>query len=170
MRFIGKFKDFTQGFNGDRTISFTVDNYLNKALLEGLDNTKDYAIEIKEVRHKRSIQQNRYMWLLLAEISQAIDGTKANDYDYYIYCLEKANAKFDYIACLKEAENTLKENFRAVKYIKDIELNGKQGAMYKVFIGSSKMDTKEMTVLIDTVLDLASKVGIDTGYWSDLLK
>lgn len=42
--------------------------------------------------------------------------------------------------------------------------------MYKVFIGSSKMNVKEMNLLIDTVLDIATEVGIETDYWREVLK
>lgn len=83
--------------------------------------------------------------------------------------LEKANAKYDYIACLPEAERMLKENFRAVKFIKKVDLNGKEGNAYKCFIGSSKMDTKEMSLLIDTIFDIAEAVSVDTTYY-DVLK
>ena len=99
-----------------------------------------------------------------------MNGRPTDEYEIYVMCLERANAKFDYIGALPEAEQALKENFRAVKYIKPIDLNGKQGNMYKVFIGSSKMDTKEMNILIDTVLDVAQEVGIETDYWKGMLK
>ena len=52
----------------------------------------------------------------------------------------------------------MKEHFRAVK-----ELNrfftekGVEMAQCKVFYGSSKMDVKEMALLLDTVLDMAAE-------------
>ena len=127
-------------------------------------------IEIKEVKSKRTIQQNRYMWLLLHEIDVAMNGRATDEMDAYIMCLERANAKFDYIGCLPEAEQALRENFRAIKFIKKIDLNGKEGNMYKVFIGSSKMDVKEMNQLIDTILDVAEQLGIETSYWKEVLR
>lgn len=39
-----------------------------------------------------------------------------------------------------------------------------------LFYGSSKMDTKEMSDLIDTTLRYASELGIYTPYWEELLK
>lgn len=170
MKIIGSFKDILQDFEGNAITSFTVKNFTHKHMLQGLERDKEYAIEIKEIKSKRSLQQNRYMWALLHEIDVAMNGKPTDEYEIYCMCLERANAKFDYIGCLPEAEQALKENFRAVKYIKDIDLNGKQGRMYKVFIGSSKMNVKEMNILIDAVLDVAQEVGVETDYWKGLLK
>lgn len=170
MKVIAKFKDILQDFNGNAIASFIIENFTHKNMLQGLDPSKEYSLEIKEVKNKRTLAQNRYMWALLHEIDIAINGRATDEMDVYVLCLERANAKFEYIACLPEAEQALKENFRAVKFIKKVDLNGKEGNMYKVFIGSSKMDTKEMTVLIDTVLDIAEQVGIETDYWKEVLK
>ena len=35
-----------------------------------LDLTKEYQLEIKELKSTRTIQQNRYMWSLIHEISK----------------------------------------------------------------------------------------------------
>ena len=40
------------------------------------------------------------------------------------------------------------------------EHNGKTFNQYKVFYGSSKMNTKEMTKLIDTVMQMARELDI----------
>ena len=171
MKIIGNFKDLLQDNTGNDIVSFLVSNFSHKTQLSTLEKDKTYSIEIKEVKSKRSIEQNRYMWALLHEIDVAMNGERSNDeWSVYIQCLERAGAKFDYIGCLPEAEQALKENFRAVKFIKKIDLNGKDGNMYKVFIGSSKMNVQEMKMLIDTVLDVASECGIETSYWQEVLK
>lgn len=170
MKIIGRLHDVLQTLTGKTIVSFAVENFTHAHMLQSLEHEKDYSIEIKEVKSKRTLQQNKYMWALLHEIDIAMNGRPTDEYEIYVMCLERANAKFDYIGALPEAEQALKENFRAVKYIKPIDLNGKQGNMYKVFIGSSKMDTKEMNILIDTVLDVAQEVGIETDYWKGMLK
>lgn len=170
MKVVGNFKDILQDINGNGIVSFLISNFSHKNQLATLDPEKTYSIEVKEVKSKRSIQQNRYMWALLHEIDVAMNGKPTDEYDIYIMCLERANVKFDYIGCLPEAEQALKENFRAVKFIKKIDLNGKEGNMYKVFIGSSKMNVHEMKLLIDTVLDVAHEVGINTAYYDEVLR
>ena len=104
MKIIGNFKDLLQDSTGKGIVSFLVSNFSHKTQLSTLEKDKTYSIEIKEVKSKRSIEQNRYMWALLHEIDVAMNGERSNDeWSVYIQCLERAGAKFDYIGCLPEA-------------------------------------------------------------------
>lgn len=171
MKIVGNFKDLLQDSTGNGIVSFSISNFSHKNQLATLEHDKTYSIEIKEVKSKRSIEQNRYMWALLHEIDVAMNGERSNDeWSVYIQCLERAGAKYDYIGCLPEAEQALKENFRAVKKIKEIDLNGKKGVMFKCFIGSSKMNVQEMNMLIETALDMAHEVGINTVFYDEVLR
>ena len=170
MKILGKFKDILSNSKNDSILSLIISDFRHKEIIKELEEDELYSIEIKKVKSKRSLAQNRYMWLLIHEIGLKMYGRATDDEEVYAMCLERANVKFDYIGCLPEAEKTLKQNFRAVKYVKDIDLNGKPGKMYKVFIGSSKMNVKEMNDLIETVLDVAEQLDIDTNYWREVLK
>ena len=170
MKVIAKKNNLLMGQNGHAYLTLDIDNYRHIDMVHELDEEKVYSVEIKEAKSKRSLAQNRYFWLLMHEIDVAMNGRPNDEEEVYAMCLELANVKFDYIGALPEAEPKLRQCFRAVKYIKDIDLNGKPGRMFKVFIGSSKMDTKEMSLLIDTALDLAERVGVETDYWKSVLK
>lgn len=168
MKVIAKVKDILLDINGNGIVSLIVSNYRQIQDLKQLDSEKTYAVEIKEVKTKRSLEQNRLLWKLLGEIDMVINGGRSDDVmNIYTLALEKANAKYEYIGALPQAEEMLKQNFRAIKFIKKIDLNGVEGNMYKCFIGSSKMDTKEMTLLIETVMDMAEQVGIDTDWYKE---
>lgn len=170
MKIIGTLRDSFRHAAGG-IVSFNIENFRHAEMLKELDPQKTYSIEIKEAKSKRSLEQNKYMWALISEIDKELNGERSNDeWSIYIQALERAGAKYEYIGCLPEAEEMLKENFRAVKYIKRIDLNGKDGVMYKCFIGSSKMDKEEMGILIDTILDMAIELGIETDYWLEVLK
>ena len=41
--------------------------------------------------------------------------------------------------------------------------NGKEFIVYKCFIGTSKMDTKEMTKVLDIIIAWAEELGIETN-------
>lgn len=170
MKLIGTYDRTIKDLEGNAIVSFAIPNIRHQNILKELDPKKTYSIEVKEVKKKRSINQNRYMWSLINQIDIAINGKPCDDWEIYIMALERAGAKCDYIAALPETEEALKQNFRAIKFIKKVDLNGKEGNMYKVYIGSSKMDTKEMNLLIDTILDIAEEVGIETDYWKEVLK
>lgn len=169
MKIIATVRDYFKHQSGG-ILQLNIDNIRHAEMLQELQEDKTYSVEIKEAKSQRTIDQNKYMWALLAEIDKELNGGRSNDeWSIYLEALERAGAKYEYIGALPEAEEMLKKNFRAIKFIKKIDLNGVDGNMYKCYIGSSKMDTKEMGILIDTVLDMAMELGIDTDYWKEVL-
>ena len=124
-----------------------------------LDLSKLYVIEIKEAKSTRSLQQNKMLWELIHKIAK-----QQNQDDMEVYCtlLERADALSDYIITATEMEEALRKTFRGVKFIRKQVVNDKECNIYKVYIGSSKMNTKEMTELLDITIQLCSELGIPT--------
>lgn len=122
-----------------------------------LDFEKFYKVTIEEVRSKRSLEQNKLLWKMIHEIAKK---TQQDDNDVYCALLEEADAKSDYVITAFEMETALRKSFRGVKFIKMQEVNDKDCYVYKVYIGSSKMNVKEMNELLDTVQRIAGKLGI----------
>lgn len=121
------------------------------------DNTKFY--EIREKKTTRSLQQNKMLWELIHKIAKA-----QNQDDMEVYCtlLERADALSDYIITATEMEDALRRTFRGVKFMRKQVVNDKECNIYKVYLGSSKMNTKEMTELLDITIQLCSELGIPT--------
>jgi hypothetical protein len=127
-----------------------------------LDMDKLYTIEIREPKSKRSIEQNKMLWQLIHAIAK-----KQHQDDMEVYCalLERADALSDYIITAYDMEDELRKCFRGVRFVRKQEVNGKDCNIYKVYIGSSKMNTKEMTELLDITLQLCGELEIPTwGY------
>jgi hypothetical protein len=124
-----------------------------------MDMDKLYLVEVKEPKSKRSIEQNKMLWQLIHSIAKE---THQDDMDVYCACLERADAKSDYIITAYDMEDDLRKCFRGVRFVRKANVNGKECNIYKVYIGSSKMNTKEMTELIEITMQIASEFGIDT--------
>lgn len=140
-----------------------------------LDQEKRYEVDIKEYKSKRTLQQNSYLWALITEITKAQNGGIANqDSITTTYCnlLEKANAKFEFILCSPDAISEFKKRFRAIRINGTVVIKTVEYTQLQVFYGSSTMNTKEMSQLIDCVLDYAYEVGIEDidNYWQEILK
>ena len=147
--------------DGDTEVTFKISNYRDKEIIKELQKDVPYRIGCDVIKSKRSIEQNKLLWSLIHEINVARGTERAtDDWDIYIEALERAGAKYEYMAVLPEAEGLLKENFRAVQYMNSFEHKGRTFNSYKVFYGSSKMNTKEMTMLLETVLDMAAEMDI----------
>ena len=124
-----------------------------------LDMDKFYICEIKEPKSKRSLEQNKLLWKLINLIAKE---TYQDDMTVYCAVLERADALSDYVITATDMQDTLRKNFRGVKFIRMQEVNGKDCYVYKVYIGSSKMNTNEMTELIEITMQVANELGIDT--------
>lgn len=123
-----------------------------------LDMDKYYICEIKEPKSKRSLEQNKLLWMLIHRIAKE---TFNDDNDVYCGVLEKADALSDYVITATDMEQALRKSFRGVKFVRMQEVNGKECYVYKVYIGSSKMDTKEMSELLDITMQVCGELGID---------
>ena len=124
-----------------------------------LDMDKLFVVEVKEPKSKRSLEQNKMLWQLIHSIAK-----KQHQDDMEVYCalLERADALSDYIITAYDMEDELRKCFRGVRFIRKQQVNGKDCNIYKVYIGSSKMNTKEMTELLDIALQLCAELGIPT--------
>lgn len=159
MKVIAKFKDLLYSHDRTATVLFQVDNYQHQRYLTELDTTKDYVIEIKQARSKRSIQQNKYMWALIRELSIK---TREDDINLYLKLLESANCEFEYLWAMEESIDTLRKAFRVVKKVEPRELNDVPGWACKCYIGSSKFSTEEMNTLLDTLIMWCENENIQT--------
>ena len=123
-----------------------------------LDMDKTYICEVKEPKSKRSLEQNKLLWKLIRRIAKE---TYQDDMSVYCAALERADALSDYVITAVDMEEALRKSFRGVKFIRMQAVNGKDCFVYKVYLGSSKMNTSEMTELIEITMQVASELGID---------
>ena len=127
--------------------------------LLNLDNTKQYVITVKEPKSKRSLEQNKLLWSLIHRVAKE---TYQDDMDVYCAVLERADALSDYVITAVDMADDLRKSFRGVKFIRMQEVNGKDCFVYKVYLGSSKMNTSEMNELIEITMQVCSELNIDT--------
>ena len=130
------------------------------SLINTLEIGKRYNVDFKKYYSSRSLEQNRLMWKIIQRIAKETDN---DEWTIYIQGLEKADCLSEYLMILPEALESIQNSFRAIKVCEKREYNGKQMLVVKVFVGSSKFDTEEMTNLIEYFIHLASEFGIFIG-------
>lgn len=150
---------------GNLVVSYVVKGYDKNAArlaVEEMKSIPKLQIEVKAYKSKRSLEQNRLLWALLGKMAVAMSGKKYTTSSEECYCmiLEEANVKCDYLLALPETEQVLREQFRAIRKRREKEIDGKTFNVYQCFTGSSKFDTKEMTELIEAVLDKLAELGV----------
>lgn len=124
-----------------------------------------YEVEIKEIGKGRSLQQNSMLWAIIGEISKKNCGSLLDNELIYLQLLEMSGAKYTDIVIVPDAYEDFKRMVRHTKVLGKVD----DKLAIRVFEGSSTMNTKEMSNLIDFALRYAEENGIVTDYWRDLI-
>lgn len=137
--------------------------------LEKMQNKK-LAIELKAYRKKRSLDANAYYWVLCTKIADAIGQSMSwvhNDMLRKYGQIELIDGQAVYLI-LPDSESAEKCAYEAqtyhIKPTSQVKL-GRDGEMYRTYMmlkGSHEYDTKEMSVLINGIVQEASDLGIET--------
>lgn len=133
-------------------ISFTGKVVDIKRKLFQLDEDKVYDVEIKIHREKRSLNANSYCWKLCTEIASVINSDKDS---VYLLMLKRYG-----ISDLVPISNQVPID-DYIKYY-DVESKTDKYTWYKIYKGSSKYDTKEMSVLLNGIVSECKEMGIPT--------
>lgn len=118
------------------------------------DKTKLY--EVKEHKEKRSLNANNYAWKLITEIANVMRLSKE---EVYIEML-KIYGQSEMVSVLADID--VSKYFKYYTEAGESILNGKRFKHYKVYMGSSEMDTKQMSILIDGIVQEAKQLDIET--------
>lgn len=154
-----KLKDLLRSMDGKQVLSFEVISGLGN-LDELID--KDLTVEIKPFRKRRSLDANAYFWVLCSKLAEATGVTKTEVYKQSILniggnseTLCGQTEAVENICKLWEATGLgwLTETFES-------KLDGCTNVI--LYKGSSAYDTKQMSRLIENVVQDCKAVGIET--------
>ena len=154
--------------NGKVEITFTCDKSILRQF-ESLKDDIDLTVQVKEYRQKRSLSQNAYMWVLLDEIAKAVNRSKEDVYRELV----KDYGVFEIIPLKDEAVKRFNHNWakNGLGWFTDVlgksKLKGYTNLI--VYYGSSTYDTKEMTRLLDAVINECQELGIQTMTLSEIM-
>ncbi len=124
------------------------------------DRAKQY--EVKEYKEKRSLNANNYAWKLITEIADVMRMSKE---EVYLEML-KIYGKSEMVSVLADID--VSKYFKYYAEAGESILNGKKFKHYKVYMGSSEMNTKQMSILIDGIVQEAKQLDIETMTPSEL--
>jgi hypothetical protein len=118
------------------------------------DSNKQY--ELKEYHEKSSLNANNYAWKLITEIANILRISKE---EVYLEML-KIYGQSQIVSVLAEID--VSKYFKYYTEAGESILKGKKFKHYKVYMGSSEMDTKQMSILIDGIVQEAKALDIET--------
>ena len=118
-------------------------------------NFKAGNYEIERKKKKRSTDANALCWKLCTEIANVL---RADKDSIYVDMLKKYGQS-DVVSVLSVVD--VKPYFKYYDEFGKGTVNGKEFTHYKVFKGSSEYDTREMSILLDGIIDEAKALDID---------
>lgn len=158
-----KLNNITRNFKTNRLIiSFEALDNINT--LEEIENASELDLEITEHKEKRRINANNYFWLMLQKLCNKQDLDTIEEYRrrvkelgiFRIFRIEKENVK------------TIKkiwEEKGIAWFVEEFDTEYKGDVEFKtlhLYYGSSSFDKKQMSRLIDGVVQDCQAVGIET--------
>ncbi len=127
-----------------------------------LQNEELVDIEIVKHREKRSLDANAYCWVLCKKIADVLRITKEEVYAKAIHEV----GKFEILPIKDEAVDTFIKAWssKGIGWICEVLNKSKLDGYTNViaYYGSSIYDTKEMSVLIDNIVQEAKQLEIET--------
>lgn len=121
-----------------------------------MDQERGKTYEIKEHKLRRSLNANAYAWALIGKIADVLRTSKD---EVYLTMLRRYGQSH-MVSVVSSIDVS-----RFFKYYEEAghsHLQGKDFTHYRVFIGSSEYDSREMAILIDGIADEAKGLGIET--------
>ena len=127
-------------------------------LKSAVEQGKQLDVEIKVHRNRRSLNANAMLWALLQKLAEALLTSKD---EIYIEMLGRYGV-FTHIIVQPKAVDKFIAEWRTVRNLGEVTLNGQKGVQLQCYFGSSTFNTKEMSVLLEGVISECKEAGIET--------
>lgn len=140
--------------------------------LKWLVSFKPSNYAITKEKKKRSLNANSLAWKMMTELGNAIGEPPESVYRYQLAFIPGVR---DSLTIKREALESFERAFCRDHIGRKVEVTGEHGELVDVLVtyGSSDYDTKQMSLLIDNILQDCKTVGVitpDDEYIAGLIK
>lgn len=129
-----------------------------RAFVREMPEGKLHIAELKRHRERRSLDANAYCWVLLEKLASAV----GSDKDALYRDMVERYGVFMHVIVPPKAVDILRRDYRVVRELGPVVVNGKAGMQCQCYEGSSKYDTAEMARFIDGIVQECEELGIET--------
>jgi hypothetical protein len=152
----GSIKDMSIDFRtGNAVLTLTINEKQSAMnMFDDLNTVEKLSIKIDKFREKRSLNANALCWKMCTEIANILRSDKDS---VYLEML-KRYGQSEIISVLSTID--VSGYFKYYDVFGTGYVKGKEFTHYKVYKGSSEYDTREMSILLDGIIDEAKGMGI----------
>lgn len=143
-------------------LSFLVSRQDASQTLAEMQNGKTYTLTIKEHRERRSLDANAYCWVLLDKLAEKLSLPKTDVYRRFI---REIGGNSETVCVVEKAANKLCDGWQhnGIGWQTERIPSKIDGCVNVIlYYGSSTYDTKQMSRLIDMVVEECKENGIET--------
>ena len=153
-----------QQYRAGARISFAIpsDQLTAAKLLADELREGEISLECKKWRQRRSLDANAYMWTLVDKIAKK---TRQKPADVYRHAIKEIPGNSTLVCVQDKAKDVLQQQWQAKGLgWQTEELPSKIDGCTNIllFYGSSVYTTSQMSLLIDSIVDEAKELGIET--------
>ena len=132
---------------------------INEDITASIDKIRDKLLNLtaKIHREKRSLDANAYAWVLMQKIAEAIHTDK---WSVYLMMLERYSPVFTHIIVRPEAVERVKGEWRTVKVLGPIQVNGSSGIQLQCYLAPVPLTLRRWPVLSTESYQSARKWGL----------
>ena len=120
--------------------------------IDSLDENKEYKLEVKEHKEKRSLSANGYFWVLADRLAEKLRMSKSDIYRSYI---KEIGGNSQIVCCINSAVEDLCKAWqeKGLGWIAETEQSKLEGCTnVRLYYGSSVYDTAQMSRLIELIV------------------
>lgn len=159
MEFTGKLVGITKDWQTDKfQITFTVNEHSAMNTVNDIKDCEKLSIRAVKHRAKRSLDANALLWACLGNIADAL---RADKWEIYLRML-KRYGKYTHICVKPNVVDAVKAQWRECEVIGEVNINGQKAVQMLCYFGSSTLNTKEFSVLLDGVISEMKEMGLET--------
>ena len=135
--------------------------YAVKQILDEITQGGVYVSEIKHYKHKRTLDQNAYLWVLCQRISEKVGTTKEEVYRSFI----KDKGQFDILCIQDKALDRFIKNWsdKGIGWFCETDTSKIENCTNVLcYYGTSVYDTAEMAQVLDEIINECKNLNIST--------
>lgn len=158
--FEGRLRDLTRNMDGTWNVTVTVKQDPRSMADELRD--KDIDVTIKRHRARRSLDANAYAWVLIGKIAEVMRISKT---EVYQAAIRDIGGVSDIVCVQEKAAEALRKGWEqhGIGWMTAALPSRIAGCVNVVlYYGSSTYDTRQMSLLIDHLVEDARNLGIET--------
>lgn len=157
----GTLQSVNKDWSTDKLImTFIINEDVSHESIEEIRQCEKLSLVAKKWRKRRSLDANAMLWACLSDIAKSMT-PPVDKWDVYLQML-KRYGKYTYICIKPNMVDAMKLQWRECEVVGDIKINGEDAVQMLCYFGSSTLDTKEFSVLLEGVVSEMKEMGLPT--------